>query len=62
MAGIVLTTDLSDESKRAFAPVRMLAKQLNLRVSMLAVVENLPFEATGGGLMSVYPDPVQVKQ
>jgi nucleotide-binding universal stress UspA family protein len=62
MPGIVLTTDLSDESKRAFAPVRMLAKQLNLRVSMLAVVENLPFEATGGGLMAVYPDPVQVKQ
>ncbi|HEX6811516.1 MAG TPA: universal stress protein [Planctomycetota bacterium] len=62
MPGIVLTTDLSDESKRAFAPVRVLAVQLKLRVTLLAVVENLPFEATGGGLMAVYPDPVQVKK
>ena len=62
MPGIVLTTDLSDESKRAFAPVRTLAKQLKLRVTLLAVVENVPFEASGGGLMPVYHDAVQVKQ
>ena len=37
MPGILLTTDLSDESKRAFAPVRELAKRLQLDVTLLAV-------------------------
>ncbi|MBL8751375.1 MAG: universal stress protein [Planctomycetes bacterium] len=62
MPGIVLTTDLSDESKRAFAPVRLLAQKLGLSVTLLAVVEEVPFEPSGGGLMAVYPDRRQVKQ
>ncbi|MFN9332196.1 MAG: hypothetical protein ACK6D1_06290, partial [Planctomycetota bacterium] len=37
--GIRLTTALSDESKRAFAPVRELAKRLQLDVTLLAVME-----------------------
>ncbi|MBL8728193.1 MAG: universal stress protein [Planctomycetes bacterium] len=62
MPGIVLTTDLSDESKRAFAPVRSLAKKLGLQVTLVAVLEDLPFEPTGGGLMATYPDRSQVKK
>ena len=62
MPGIVLTTDLSDESKRSFAPVRTLAKKLGLQVTLVAVLEDVPFEPTGGGLMAVYPDRRQVKQ
>lgn len=62
MPGIVLCTDLSPESKRAFAPVRALAQKLGVRVHLLAVLEDLPFEPTGGGLMAVYPDRRQVKQ
>ncbi|HEX5054337.1 MAG TPA: universal stress protein [Planctomycetota bacterium] len=62
MPGIVLTTDLSSESKRAFAPVRALAKQLGLQVRLVAVLEDLPFEPTGGGIMAVYPDRQQVRQ
>ena len=62
MPGIVLTTDLSDESKRAFAPVRALAARLGLSVTLLSVLEDLPFEPTAGGLMAVYPDRTQVKR
>jgi len=61
MPGIVLTTDLSSESKRAFAPVRELAQKLGLKVHLLAVLEDMPFEPTGGGLMAVYPDRRQIK-
>lgn len=61
MPGIVLCTDLSPESKRAFAPVRELARRLGTKVHLLAVIEDLPFEPTGGGLMAVYPDRHQVK-
>lgn len=62
MPGIVLTTDLSSESKRAFAPVRELARKLGLKVHLLAVLEDMPFEPTGGGLMAVYPDRRQIKE
>lgn len=62
MPGIVLTTDLSDQSKRAFAPVRQLAQKLGLDVTLVAVLEDLPFEPTGGGLMATYPDRQQVKR
>lgn len=62
MPGIVLTTDLSDESKRAFAPVRALAARLGQSVTLLSVIEDLPFEPTAGGLMAVYPDRTQVKR
>jgi nucleotide-binding universal stress UspA family protein len=62
MPGIVLTTDLSDESKRAFAPVRALAQKLGLQVTLVAVIEEVPFEPTGGGLMAAYPDARQIRQ
>ena len=62
MPGIVLTTDLSEESKRAFAPVRDLARKLGLGVTLVAVLEDLPFEPTGGGLMATYPDRTQIKR
>jgi nucleotide-binding universal stress UspA family protein len=61
MPGILLTTDLSNESKRAFVPVRELAKQLRLDVTLLAVVEDVLFEATAGGLMAVYPDRTRIR-
>ena len=62
MAGILLTTDLSNESKRAFAPVRELAQKLQLGITLLAVVEDVLFEATAGGLMAVYPDRTQIRR
>lgn len=62
MPGIVLTTDLSQESQRAFAPVKALAQKLGLTVTMFTVIEDLPFEPTAGGLMAVYPDPEQVRR
>lgn len=62
MPGIVLTTDLSPESKRAFQPVRELARKLQLEVTLLAVIEEVLFEATAGGLMAVYPDRAQVRR
>ena len=56
MSTILLTTDLSPESKRAFAPAKLLAQKLGLKLRLIAVLEDLPFEPTGGGLMAVYPD------
>ncbi len=60
MTSILLTTDLSDESKRAFAPAKELAQKLGLTIKLVAVLEDLPFEPTGGGLMAVYPDRSQI--
>ncbi|MGE3173445.1 MAG: universal stress protein [Planctomycetota bacterium] len=60
MSCIVLTTDLSDESKRAFPPVVELAETLDLPITLLAVLEDLPFEPTGGGIVAVYPDRGQM--
>ena len=58
--GFVLTTDLSPESERAFAPALALAERLGEPIVLLAVLEDLPFEPTGGGLVSVYPDRAQM--
>jgi nucleotide-binding universal stress UspA family protein len=55
MSRIVLTTDLSDESRRAFAPARDLAQKLGLEITLLAVVEDVPFEPMGGGLVAAMP-------
>ncbi|MFT4512510.1 MAG: nucleotide-binding universal stress UspA family protein [Planctomycetota bacterium] len=60
MPGIVLTTDLSAESQRAFAPVRELAERLQLEVTLLAVLEAISFEPVGGSMMGVYPDRLQL--
>lgn len=62
MPGILLTTDLSEQSKRAFQPVRELAQKLGLPVTMLSVIEDLPFEPAAGGLMAVYPDRTQIRK
>ena len=56
MPGIVLTTDLSEESLRAFAPARELADRLDLDVTLLAVLEDLPIEPAPGGPGGVVPD------
>ena len=61
MPGIVLTTDLSDESLRAFAPVRELADRLDLDVTLLAVLEDLPIEPAPGGLVGVVPDRSELR-
>ena len=62
MPGIVLTTDLSEESQRAFAPVCELAKRLQLKVTLVAVLEDIPFEPVGGNVMGVYPDRTQLHE
>jgi nucleotide-binding universal stress UspA family protein len=41
MSNILLTTDFSDESKRAFKPARELAEQLGLGITLLTVVQDL---------------------
>lgn len=62
MACIVLTTDLSPESLRAFAPTVLLADALGLPIVLLAVLEDLPFEPTAGGMVSPYPDRGQLRR
>ena len=61
MPGIVLTTDLSEESLRAFAPARELADRLDLDVTLLAVLEDLPIEPAPGGLVGVVPDRSELR-
>lgn len=62
MPGIVLTTDLSPESQRAFAPAVTLAERLGLPVTLLAVVEEMPMEALAGGAPVAWPDRKQVRR
>lgn len=62
MPGIVLTTDLSAESKRAFGPVRALAQRLGLEVTLLSVLEDVAFEAVAGGVLAVAPDRLQLRR
>jgi nucleotide-binding universal stress UspA family protein len=61
MPGILLTTDLSDESKRAFAPVRELAQRLGVDVTLLAVVEEQLFRAAVAGAFPQFPDRERVR-
>lgn len=42
LARILLTTDLSDESLRAFAPLAALARAQNSAITLLHVVEDVP--------------------
>ncbi len=60
MACIVLATDLSPESERAFAPTMVLAQKLSLPIVLIAVVEEVPFEPTAGGMASPVVDWQQV--
>lgn len=62
MSGIVLTTDFSDSSKRAFAPAVQLADSLGLPILLVAVLEDLPFEPTAGGLMATYPERGKIRE
>ncbi len=62
MGCIVLTTDLSPESQRAFAPTCELADRLALPVVLLAVLEELPFEPTAGGMVATFPDRGQLRR
>ena len=41
MTNILLTTDFSDESKRAFQPARELAEKLGLGITLLTVVQDV---------------------
>jgi nucleotide-binding universal stress UspA family protein len=56
MGCIVVTTDLSPESQRAFAPAVELAERLGQPIVLLSVFEDPPFEPSGGGLVTMYPD------
>jgi nucleotide-binding universal stress UspA family protein len=62
MPGIILTTDLSAESQRAFAPVKELAKRLGLEITLLSVLEDVVFEPMAGGLLAVGPDRSQLRR
>lgn len=62
MAAIIVTTDLSEESKRVFAPARELATRLGLPIKLVAVLEDLPFEPAGGGMIAAYPDREQIRK
>lgn len=63
MKTIVVTTDLSDESKLAFAPARELAKALGAKLLLLAVVADPAQAAMIYSLdLPVYPDPEVQKQ
>lgn len=62
MSSIVLTTDFSPESRRAFGPTLSLAQRLGHDIVLLAVMEDMPFEVVaGGGLAAVYPDRGQLR-
>ncbi len=60
MAPIIVTTDLSEESKRVFGPARDLALRLGMPIKLIAVLEDLPFEPSGGGMIAAYPDREQI--
>jgi nucleotide-binding universal stress UspA family protein len=57
MKQIVLTTDLSEESKRAFAPTGELARKLGLGVTVLHVVKDLQIAPHGAPLAPAVSSP-----
>lgn len=60
MRCIVVTTDLSPESERALQPAAQLADALSLPIVLLAVVEEVPFEPTAGGMAAPVVDWQQI--
>lgn len=58
---IVLATDLSEESKRAFAPTAAVARRLGMRITLVSVLETMPFMPTETGLGAHYPLPEHVR-
>ena len=57
MGKIVLTTDLSDESQRAFAPVGELAQKLGHDIVLLHVVEEVMARPHGAPLAPAQAPP-----
>ncbi|MCR9244331.1 MAG: universal stress protein [bacterium] len=62
MSCLVLTTDLSEESQRAFAPAVALAEKLELPIQVVAVLEEITFEPVGGGMVAMPPDLETIRQ
>lgn len=52
---VLLTSDLSEESLRAFEPALELARALGARVTVLSVVEDLPPIPLGAPMVPVVP-------
>ena len=63
MSRIILTTDLSEESKRAFEPTVELARKLNLPITLLSVLVELQIAPHGTMLAATapYPDLEEIK-
>jgi nucleotide-binding universal stress UspA family protein len=62
MPGIVLTTDLSPESQRAFPQVQAVAERLGLPIVLLGVIEEVPIEPSAAGLVVPIPDRAQMRR
>lgn len=62
MPGMIITTDFSDESRRAFEPARALAKRLGLPVTLLTVIEETPMEMLATGAPVAWPDRQQIRR
>jgi nucleotide-binding universal stress UspA family protein len=54
---ILLTTDFSEESYEAFAPVVELARSMNAKITLLYVLPSMDTHATGVPFMSPVPMP-----
>jgi nucleotide-binding universal stress UspA family protein len=61
---ILLTTDLSPDAERAFAPTRELARTLGARITLLHVapVHVPPTEGSIGGAPMAWIDPTEVRR
>ena len=59
---ILLTTDFSEESFEAFAPVADLAKAMNAKVTLLYVLPTMDHHPTGSPFVSPVPMPSDAEQ
>ena len=57
MKHIVLTTDLSESSTRAFAPIGQLAQSLGARITLLHVLDSLEILPHGAPLAPPQHEP-----
>ncbi|MBX7138692.1 MAG: universal stress protein [Oligoflexia bacterium] len=63
LPAIVVTTDLSEQSLKAFGPARELAQALHAHIIVLTIVEDLSQAAMVGAMdFPVLPDPAIQKQ
>lgn len=58
---IVLTTDLSADSRRAFAPTVALARRLGMRITLVSVLDTLPFVPADPGIVLAQPSPAKLR-